>query len=619
MRTITFVFADYKIGTEYVGFRRPSGDRIYIKVTISINETGDNVEYLAKDKKLYLSNFGKIKLSNDIEKNSIVPARYNIAIKDIRSNIQSAGDTLKYLLYEYGDKVNKSFFVQIFIKYKDATSYIEEFSGYAVIDTINYNPYTREHTAEVLPKTDLLNNTAIFRNGWDATRFTYGETTTYPKNPLNLGFSKPAKAIIWDWQYLSRNIGAEKGLIQKIFEFVEPNVEVEVKNFMRFYDKDNIINVGFEDLILDNNWIGSIFAEDKHQSIKTLGDLLRAIAFEFMSIAGFITQTKAFFRPILYNDNNPQPMGKLLWGSNKLKYYHEPKDLRLKAILYSQDYNRQNRYVEDYNTTLEVTTNTGASKLEKELISITGSVGQVGQPPTRYIANILSQYLITYLYIYNVSGHNDTAKHTLPATIFRFYTNLYSALSTYFTRSFIFQGLQYDFNRTFVYENDVYCILNMEKDLDRGNTYIEALRVINNEYIPPTTFFEEPKEPIQVEALYSYGATAEFTYESFVAEGYDYYVGSISKNEILDSIEWAITQEFEADKIDTLMIYEKASQNILLTQDQVDFSALNVTTMKFLKKYDNDEIFVLRLIPKTGQTLTQGKGHIVLKKLRREF
>lgn len=614
MRYVTFVFADEQFGSDYIGFKRVSGDRIYIKVTIAINETGVDETYLAKSQKLYLASFGTIKLEHDIENNSLVPARYKLAVKDING-------VLKYYLYDYPNyyNINKEFYVQIFIKYANSSTYIEEFSGYAVLDTLFYDKDAKEHTCDVLPQTDKLNSELVLDVGYDATRLDYSYV---PKNPLNLPTTWLAfpDHVVFTWTPIKL-----VDIINKIFWHVNPACSVTIINNMKFVgfnsNTGSISDFTFNDLYALTSWIGSIFAEDKHSSIKTLGDVLKILAFEFLSIAGFTTSNKAFFRPIIFNDNNPQPMGKLLYGSHNRKYKYSKKDgLRLKAVLYNQDTNKTNRYVET--ASLELTNKTNDNVIERELVTIMG-LDALNNP----VSNIMVKYTLAgteyaldvYKAQHDFVGLGAGRAGGLTTLISKFYNYFFSYLENKDIREFIYLGLQYDYNRTFVYQNDIYNILSMEKDLDKGTTYIEAIKVVDRTYEEDTITLTPTTNPLNAETQYMYGAVVDFTQDSFGTSGNEFFAGIINKNEILDSIEWAITEEFEGDKIDTLRLYEKNSGITLVTQNDIDFSEKNVTSMKFLKRYNADEYFYLQLIPKPGQTLTRGKGNIVLKKLRREF
>lgn len=649
---LTYVFAESEVAGVYTGFLRPSGDRVIITFQFTINASGDSATHLARTQKLFIKNFGQIKLDYDFDKNYLVPAEYDLTISDIN------GEFLD-ILYDGAlvDDTEKEFYCKVEIKYKDASSYITEFSGYNVIDGLEYNPDTKQHSFKIMPKTNILNETHIFSKEYDATKFAYYNIATYPSNPLNLNFTGSSfplsnTPIVWDWKYLTKDSGGETGLIEDIFRLINPSMDIDVRHDGRFWgytgypyspDSQNS-NITFQDLIADSNWIGSVFAEDKHSEIKTIGDLLRNLAFEFGAMAGVLSNDKAFFRQMFYNDNDPQDMGILLKGSHKKKYKYDKIDFAsITSKLYEQDSSNRNRYKENstiangFRSPFEIVGGeivfeeiSGDNGLEKEIVSCADVEGNIFG--ATYISNLKAVKTVGEYYDILAIKHPNidfspitiygypSPSGYLPLCTFlaEYYYHLKGLFYKSYIHEFIYWGLQYDFLRTFVYDSDVFSMVSINKNLQTGKSTIEAIKISDQTISGGEGTVGTPiLDPLQSETLYSFGANINFSYQSFGSGGGEqiYNIGTIRENELLESIHWAITEPFNESEITSLRIYD--GTGTLLTDEEMDFTEINLDRKNYMKRYTGDDTFYLGLTP--NGTLTQGAGYIVLKKLRREF
>lgn len=654
----TYIFAESYSGGAYPGFLRRFGDRIRMTLIFTINDVGTDGTYLAKDYGMYISDFGSIKLDYDFDNYFITPAEYSPVILD-------KDGTLKGLLYDGVDvdKIDKDFYTKIEILYKGAGSYITEFIGYNVVENMVYEPIRKKHNFAVLPKTNILNETYIHSKHYDPKYFTYGQASTYPNNPLNLTFVQEGDRIKWSWYYLTKGTpgtGEDYGIIEKIFQLLNSNIEVTIVHDWLFYGwtfsqiesytspTHTKNNLAITDIILDNNWIGSVFSTGQQPQAQSIGDLLRLLAFEYGCIAGITSQDKAFFKQIYYIDPAPQTMGgTLLRGSRVRKYKYNKIDFcETNTAVYRQDNGQSNRYVkigywqgsQEYQMPIGFAPSeilgkvSGENGVTKQLISCAESRSDV--LGSYYLSNLRAVYSGSeWYYIYSVKIPDFTiitgSPFASPTEGYYFSLGTTNAELNYQLKGllyktpiteFIYSGLEYDFVKGFEEGGNAYSIVSMNKNLHEDKTTIEAIKVasVSIDGGEGDDSGDTILTPLKVVPLYAFGQVVDLTYADFPNVGgatVNSVIATIRGNEILESIEWVILEPFIETEFGQLRIYDGAET--LTSSDKIVFTEINVNSVKFDKKYaGNDTIFLE--ITAGSQTPTQGSGYIIIKKLRWE-
>lgn len=643
--TLTYVFAESVTLGVYTGFLRPSGDRVVVTLQFTIDTSGDSATYLASTKRLHINEWGNIKLDYDFDENYLVPAEFNFGVADINGEFAA-------LLYDgaLAQYVEKEFYCKVEIKYKNAGSYVTEFSGYNVLDALQYDQFYKKHNFTIIPKTKLLNETFLFQKGYNATAFDASYSYTYPANPLSLVFS--GNPIAWNWKYLTKDSGGVTGLIQDIFRLINPSIVIDVQQNWKFWGYDGGTPeiptyqssvITFQDLIADGNWIGSVFAENKNSQVHSVGDLLKDLAFSFGCMAGVVSQDKAFFRQMFYDDGAPQTMGTLLKGSHKKKYKYNKVDyVDINSTLYTQDTGNRNRYKKYHDVRGYVAPDdniSGDNGLEKQIVSVAGTIlGYINGVFNRayYLSNLKSLRTGSNFYTILAAKHEHLAFTpeadyytnrpepsgflTLPRLLAEYYYYLKGLFYKTYVHEFVYWGLQYDFLKSFVYDSDVFSMVSIDKNLQTGQTTIEAIKVTDNtlagEGNSDGAKGGTPElDPLQSEALYNFGAVAKFNYTDFVGTTEKIFsIGSIKQSELLESIEWVITTPFNTAEVQDLRIYD--GTGTLLTGTEMDFTEANIDQKRFMKRYVADDTFYIGITPVSS--LSAGEGYIVLKKLKRD-
>ena len=281
--TITYVFGE----TQSVGTLLGNGDRILITCVFTVEDTGNNITYLASDHGLQIKKYGTISMEYDFDQYFLVPAEYEFQVTDFDGEFNS-------LLYDglLAEKITKEFFAKVEIKYNGTANYEEELSGYNEIDLLEYDPINKTHNFTILPNTKALNETFLFPADYDWTKWSAGETS--PNDPLNIGYTNNGY-YKWNWIEIHT-------LIERIFQVINPGIAVDFFQnwlFSGYFNSSTMKNnLTFMDLKLDNNWIGTVFAEPKFDGIDTIGDVLKMLAFEFGCMAIVKSQSQAYFKQL---------------------------------------------------------------------------------------------------------------------------------------------------------------------------------------------------------------------------------------------------------------------------------------------------------------------------------
>lgn len=628
MYTKSYIFGD----TTSIGTLIKNGDRILVTCTFTIDDVGSNVAYLASSKGLYITKYGSTKMEFNFDEFFLAPNEY-------RFEVQDRDDEFNNLLYEGADvdKVYKDFFVKVELKHPGG-SYETKFSGKNAVENIEYDPVKKLHVFTALPNTNVLNETAIFQKTYDATKFNYDFPDTYPNNPLSLTFYKYSLlqgVIKWNWITV-------KSLIEKMFQLINASIAVTFIQNWLFYGKFGVTEssaLTFNDLIADNNWLGSIFAEEKHSDIKTIGDLLKVVAFDFGCVAGAQSQDAAFFKQIYYVDtNNLQTLGPLVYGHPKKKYKYSKIDYaRITSSYYEQDAGQRNRYVEQQFRPqgqapyYSFDKNQGDNGLEKEIVSVASCPINLGGGWTseEFVSNLKalisgSDYYSIYAVknpFVNIVGNAfpyqcPTGFFPLPTSLAEYHYHLKGLL--YKTQVYVFKirGLQQNFLQGFAYGGFNFSVVSIEENFDDGTTTLEAIKVsavtvTGGDGGGGTSI----TTPLTVIPMTSFSAEASFSYASIGIA--DPKIADMNENDWLEGFYINLDQVFLPGKITVFTIHD--GSETLLTLDKIMGKLVQPVKPQMItkvKKYTAADSLYLHV--EGDNTTTQGAGQIIIRKMKRE-
>jgi len=628
MYTISYIFGE----STTIGYLLGTGDRLLITMQITVDDEGNDVTYFAEDKGLKLIKRGLTKLNYDYDEFFLVPAEQEFAIYDRDGELVN-------ILYDgaIALKVQKEFYLKMEVKYFGQQNYITEFSGYAITDMLEYDPSMKTHHVTVMPKTNVLNETYLYPEGyqkdyWDPNN----QTSSQPNNPLQLNFQKIGSAIVWNWISL-------KDLITKIFQLVNPNVSINFyhnwlfygNSYWEYYVEYTKDDLKFDDIILDHNWVGSVFAYQVG-NINSIGDLLKLLAFEFGSMAGMITQEKAFFKQILYWDNNQvESLGTLLESEPRKKYKFTKYDyVKITSEFYKQDAGQLNRYTVTGFSPVGYAPHglfekvSGKNGLDKNIISVADYKNQVLAGPWDVVSNLraaVSGVPGIYYSIYGVknpyiefqtllwnppkSGYLGLAHY-----LAEYYYTLRGLLYRMPVYEFIVDGLNYNFMNGFEYDGYEFVKIGQEKDWDNEYTRIEALRLqsVQKE-------IENPAEgeiitiPVSTISMKVIPGQVTLSYEQ-VNQG-AIAVAEMNADEWLDEFIIQVEVPFGENEISNFRIYDGSETLVTIDRIMGKFrQVINPQSIRKVKKYNAPDTIYLEWTPGT-QNPTTGQGTLIIKKM----
>jgi hypothetical protein len=639
--TISYIFGE----TTSIGILQGNGNRCLLTLTFTVQGTGNNVTYLASDRGLRLIKMPSLKIDFDFDEFLMMPQECVI-------NIYDENDELDDLLYEGAnvDSVEKDFFVKFEVKYGSESpngataNYIERFSGHNIVENLDEERIYKTHKFTALPRTNILNQTLIFKRDWDATKFDANTQTTYPNNPLELTCQKIGSASKWDWVYLYQIIG-------KIFQLINPNISTTIIQEWLFYGsnrpeytQDPLAEVTsssltFNDLICDHNWIGSIFAEDKHSEIKSIGDLLKMLAFEFGCMTGLLSESKAFFIQLFHFDENDlQVMGTEITDSYHKKYKYSKIDFaRIECAFYKQDASVSNRYVEQsyrpygYSPVINSDKNSGENGLEKTIVTVINSkqtsgpynIGASISNLKAVITGDPSQYYSIFavknpmLDLTTLVFPYDCASGFFPlvVSLAEYHYNLKGILYKAQVHEWTFEGVDYDFIKGFQRDSYDYKIIGMEEDHETGLTKIEAIRISELTIAGGEgSSGLDITNPLAVYSLVSFGSEANFTYTQ--AGEADEVIGIFNEDEWLEGFYINLDHVFLSGTITKFEIYDGTETLLKLENIMGKLTQLvKPQLITRVKKYTAADTLYLHI---EGTNPTQGDGQIIIRKMKRE-
>lgn len=628
MYTITYIFGE----TTSVGFL-VGKDRFLTTIIFEVEAEGSNVSYLASNKGLIIQNHGRTKIEYNFDDFWLAPNEYEFTIIDNDKEFDN-------LFYEgaLAPYVRKEFFIKKQIRYNDTGSYYEDYAGYAIAETIDYNEQMKTFSFTAYPKTQSINEAYLYDANGTA------------NNPLNLNYSLSGKAIVWDWVKIT-------DLITKIFQYINPSISIDIKQDWKFFGNTfsqiygyptpgyTSLELTFSDLIA--TWIGAVFGGNVYGNIKTLGDLIKELALSFGCMAGMVTQNKGFFKNIYsFDASNLQTLGKLLDDSPKKKFKFSKIDYaRFETSIYKQDLGQEKRYVkigysasqETYQIPVGYAPNllfnkvNGENGLDKTVLCCMEQRYNL-LAGYDYLSNIAALYSGSVFYwvygveipnliiqdsYYSFNPPNAGGRHFNAHCFSLAELNYAMKGSLYKTPvyEFLVDGLNYDFLKGFVYNGNNFSIISLEKDYDLGITNIEAIKIVSQTLAGSTenNSGETIEDNFTFDALFNIAGSSNFSIVNINAGATA--ITTINEDEILEEIIIVTSQAFQSGKITGFTITDSGGELMTLNDVMGKFTSINKQTKTIFKKYTSFDTISFTF---TGSSSLTGAGYIIVKKLRKE-
>lgn len=630
MYTISYIFGE----TISVGHLLGTGDRFLLTLQFQINEDGNNVTYHAEERGLKILKRGVTKLNYDYDDFFLVPAEQEFTIYDENGELEN-------LLYDgsIANYVEKEFYVKVEIKYFGEQDYKIEFSGYAIPDLLEYDVMQKTHYITVMPKTNILNETYLYPEGYEKDNWDPNNSLiAQPNNPLQLNYSKIGNSIRWEWVPL-------KTLIEKIFQIVNPSITVSFYHNWLFYGNSyweygvnyTKNDLKFEDLILDHNWIGSVFAY-QIGNIDNIGNLLKLLAFEFGSMAGMVSQEKAFFKQVLYWDNSQtEILGTLIDDKPKKSYKFTKYDfVKINSDFYKQDTGQLNRYVlskfspNNFAPHVLFEKVRGKNGLEKTIITVADYLNQALSGPWDVASNLraaIQGVSNAYYSIYGVKNQlmnfqtllwnpPEPGYLGLAHYLAEYYYTLRGILYRMPIYEFKVDGLNYDFMKGFEYNGYNFVKIGQEKNWDEETTKIEAIRLqITSKEIDSTSKAEVITVPIAYINMKVIPGQVSLNYEQ-IGQG-AIAIAEMNADEWLDEFIIQVDVPFGQNEISNFRIFD--GNETLVTIDRIIGKfrqVINPQSIRKVKKYNTQDTIYLEWTP-GSKTPTTGQGTLIIKKMVR--
>lgn len=301
----TYQFRDVQLG---------NGDEVRLSIAITINAEGTTETIVSEDENVFISDLGEKEEDYDFEDALLSPAFYQAVLTAIEN-----GNFQKYF-FDEGEAVfedaEKDALVTLDIKYNGTTTWINDFTGNIIIDSLDYEPDTTEFNFEAAPDMSILSNTMLF------------DLDDVPTNPFGYFMTSPPQP----WTTFI----PIKTLLLDCYKLVNPSLtedDIEIEHDWTFYgevtDPENppamIQDVfNFDEIAID---IYPLFF-DQTYGATSVADILIRLAVEFGSFTGMTNRNSAFFRK-LFNPNSATQ-----YNLNDEAYYDYRKRYRFNPITY---------------------------------------------------------------------------------------------------------------------------------------------------------------------------------------------------------------------------------------------------------------------------------------------
>lgn|GEM_PF-3118360 len=261
------------------------------------NEDGTDVTINAEDIAGFVSEFGDLSWSFDIENLLMTPGKVQLTINDI-------SQTIKHYLFE-DNTVTGLPELRIYINDK------LKFSSYMVADDMQYNFDNHTFKAGFISDLDIINKIKVYDNDTALNPLGLNNGLDYVNKPRDYGWY----SVTW--------------LITEIYKKVSPNINVIFNSTWQFWGWDNAMppigDIKFEELYVNS---GPLFF-DNTKSITSLGDVLKELASDFGCFTGLLNKDTAFFCQLypyigaqsgFNNSDNIQTLGRVLHHGRNYKH-----------------------------------------------------------------------------------------------------------------------------------------------------------------------------------------------------------------------------------------------------------------------------------------------------------
>lgn len=253
----------------------------YLQLIIEFTHTfaTANFSYTAIEKGLKVMRYGTLKMSYDLEDAFLVPGILSLTIGDSSSVLDE--DFFNNPLIEKTAKIT--------LKKNGSNIFI----GNIIEDSVEYDFGKKQLKFEAAPQIDIINK-----------RMVYDETGTIALNPLSLTQDTYTSVIT---------------ILEEIFQLVNPSISyptsLEVIHDWEFQGKNDSGGAFINDLVFEELLqLVNPLCFDNSYGISNVGDILKKLAIDWCSFAGFISYEKAFFKKLFhYNADNLQTVSVYSW------------------------------------------------------------------------------------------------------------------------------------------------------------------------------------------------------------------------------------------------------------------------------------------------------------------
>lgn len=270
----TYQFRDKQLG---------NGDEIRLTIAITINAEGTTETIISEDENVFITDIGRKEEDYDFEDTLLSPAFYSAVLSAIEN-----GSFQKYF-FDEGEAVfedaEKTALVTVDIKYSGTTTWVNDFTGNVIIDSLEYNPDSTRFDFEAAPDMSILSNTMLF-DLEDNPINPFGYEMSDPPQPG--AFYQPIKTILLDaYKLINPSLTESDILIEHDWNFYGEWFDEEQNPY-------NVTDITLDEVEVD---IYSLFF-DQTYGITSVADVLIRLAQEFGCFTGMLSRDKVFFKKL---------------------------------------------------------------------------------------------------------------------------------------------------------------------------------------------------------------------------------------------------------------------------------------------------------------------------------
>ena len=301
----TYQFRDVQLGT---------GDEVRLKIAITINAEGTTETITSEDENVFISDLGEKEEDYDFDEALLSPTFYSAVLTAIEN-----GNFQKYFFDEdeaiFKD-AEKNALVTLDIKYNGTTTWLNDFTGNVIIDSLDYEPDTTEFNFEAAPDMSILSNTMLF------------DLSDVPINPFGYTMTTPPRP--W-YTYIDL-----RTILLDIYKLVNPSLTINdiiIEHDWTFYgETEDPANppAMIQDLFTLEEIAVDVYALffDPSYGCTSVADVLIRLAKEFACFTGMLSRDKVFFKKIF------DTASALEYTINDEAYYDYRKKMKYAALSY---------------------------------------------------------------------------------------------------------------------------------------------------------------------------------------------------------------------------------------------------------------------------------------------